>query len=76
MPEPTQCNYHYLLRTDADEALRRLGELRHLIDEYNEWQTAIRITHATDPDQFTRWGQERADWHEDIVDLATEIVGL
>ena len=28
----------YLPRAEADEALKRLGELRHLIDEFNEWQ--------------------------------------
>ena len=61
----------YLLRAEADEALRKLGELRHLIEKFNEWSNQDAAEYG-----FTAYDEKRADWHEDIVDLATEVVGL
>ena len=67
----------YLLRAEADEALKRLGELRHLIDEYNKWNESwINQLGKVGGRLAEDFIQARQKWHKDIVDLATQVVGL
>ena len=67
----------YLPRAEADEALRRLGELRHLIEEYNKWaeDNYPNGYHLGDR-EFVAFDEKRANWHEDIAIMAAEVVGL
>lgn len=56
---------------DQKEGARRLGELRQLIDEYNTWESELPETQ-----RFSLRRRQRTKWHNEIIDLATQVVGL